>query len=91
MPTMLFLPYSVAFIDYLTDFKKFSMILRDIEDFSGISINFKVYSGIWKDFKRFLWFLKYFLKIQEIFKSFRAFYNARLLINFLIYDVRIYW
>ena len=34
--TFLFLTYSIAFIDYLTDFKRFSRILTDYKEFPGI-------------------------------------------------------
>ena len=34
---LLFLPYSIAFIDYLTDFRRFSTI----KEFSGILWDFK--------------------------------------------------
>ena len=36
MLTMLFLPYSIAFIDYLTDFKIFLKIWKDYKEFAGI-------------------------------------------------------
>ena len=36
MLTLLFLPYSIAFIDYLTDFRRFSRISKDYKEFPGI-------------------------------------------------------
>ena len=41
MLTLLFLSYSIAFIDYLTDFRRFLNISKDYKEFSGIRWDFK--------------------------------------------------
>ena len=37
----LFLPYSIAFIDYLTDFRKFLRISKDYKEFPGMRWDFQ--------------------------------------------------
>ena len=62
MLTLLFLPYSIAFIDYLTDFRRFSKISKDYKEFPGydeilrVSKNFKRFKMILRDFQDFLQF-----------------------------------
>ena len=45
MKILLFLSYSIAFIDYLTDFTRFSKISKDYKEFSGIWSDFKDFQG----------------------------------------------
>ena len=41
MLTLLFLPYSIASIDYLTDFTRFPKISKDCKEVPGLRLNFK--------------------------------------------------
>ena len=83
MLTFLFLPYSIASIDYLTDFQGFQRIIKnlqvfgeilrvskDIKRFKMILRDFHDCSGILTDFKVFGGILRHFKRFFMIFKKF---------------------
>ena len=64
----LFLPYSIAFIDNLTDLKRFSRISKDYKDFQV----FDEILWVSKDFKRISMILRNFEDCSGILNDFKA-------------------
>ena len=53
MLSLLFLPYSMAFVDYLTDFQRFQRIIKNfnvLDEILRVSKDFKRFKMILRDF-----------------------------------------